>query len=70
MKDAHASAGTPRRPLGDPYLDVLAKMREELHQALDRQPVEPISHQVRNMRLHDSEQLRGPRLGERLRVRP
>ena len=53
------TAGGSRR---DPDLDVLAKLGEELHQALDRKPVQAVAHQVRDVRLYDPEQFRGPRL--------
>ena len=56
----HATRGSGR----DPDLHVPAEQRKELHQALDREPVEAVAHQVRDVRLHDPEQVCGLRLRE------
>src|SRR5688572_3140373 len=55
---AHCRTGAARRPLCDPDLDVLSEIDEESHQALDREPVEAIPHEIRDVRLHDPEQVR------------
>jgi hypothetical protein len=62
-----ASAST--RSAGGPVtLDVLAKLGQELHQALDREQPRPVAHQTRDVRLLDAEDLAGHGLREAARL--
>src|SRR6266850_5353395 len=60
----HRGAAPARRPCDDADLDVLAESGEEVHEALDREAIEAVAHQVGHVRLPDAEQLCGPVLRE------
>lgn len=58
----------PRRPRGlsrlDPDLDIVAKSREEVHEALNRESVEAVVLERRHLWLIDSQKSGGVALGK------